>query len=263
MTEARRQIGPGPFRAEHLHDGDRYELSNGHPIYCAPAGRDHADHNLTGSLMLATDPATEWAGVDAGYQADGGTLRAPDIAVGPTPERDGWIPGAPLLAVEYASRGQDEQELQSRIADLLAAGSRYVWVVRLVGPRRVEVYSQDQAMRIVGVDDTLQAPGILRNPIPVRALYEREPAYEAALTNLLQRRGYDSLEAVQAESEARGEARGKVQGGMQTLLMMLDARGIALSEAQRQTIMNSQDPEQLRLWVHRAAVVDSADALFR
>jgi len=165
--------------------------------------------------------------------------------------------------VEYASQGQDEQEIQSRIADLLAAGSRYVWVVRLVGPRRVEVYSQDQPIRIVGADATLQAPGILRNPIPVRALYERELAYDVALTNLLQRRGYDSLEAFLAENEARRVARGVVQGEIQALLAVLDARGMALSEAQRQTILNGRDPEQLRLWLRRAAVVDSADALFR
>ena len=99
MTELHRHTGPGPFRADQLREGDRYELSDGHPSYCAPAGRDHANRNLTGSLVLETDPAIEWAGVDAGYQVDARTLRALDIAVGPPPERDGWIPGAPLLAV--------------------------------------------------------------------------------------------------------------------------------------------------------------------
>jgi hypothetical protein len=107
----------------------------------------------------------------------------------------------------------------------------------------------------MGADDTLHAPGILRNPIPVRALYEREPAYAAALTNLLQRRGYASLEAVQAESEARGEA--------QSLLTVIETRRLAVSEAQRQTILNCRDLAQLRLWLRRAVVVDSADALFR
>ena len=33
---------PSPLRADQLRDGDRYELRSGHPIYCAPAGRDHA-----------------------------------------------------------------------------------------------------------------------------------------------------------------------------------------------------------------------------
>nr|VFK57994.1 MAG: hypothetical protein BECKTC1821F_GA0114240_102118 [Candidatus Kentron sp. TC] len=28
----------GPFSADRIKDGDRYELSEGHRIYCAPAG---------------------------------------------------------------------------------------------------------------------------------------------------------------------------------------------------------------------------------
>ncbi|MFO1429577.1 MAG: Uma2 family endonuclease [Candidatus Competibacteraceae bacterium] len=255
MTESQRQTGHGPFRVEQLHEEDRYELSDGHPIYCAPAGRDHASRSLTGSLVLATDPVAEWSGIDAGYQSDAGTLRAPDIAVGPKPEKDGWIPGAPPLAVEYAGRGQDEAELQDRIADLLAAGTRYVWVVRLVGPRRVEVYAKDEPLRVYGADDTLQAPGILRNPVRVQALYDREIAHEAVLTNLLQRRGYDSLDAVLAEGEANGEAR--------ALLTVLEARGVAMTEAERAAILNSRDLEQLRVWLQRAVVVDTAAALFK
>ena len=46
----------------------------------------------------------------------------------------------PPLALEYASIGQDEDGLQREIVDFLAAGTQLVWVVRLVGPRRVEVY---------------------------------------------------------------------------------------------------------------------------
>ena len=32
--------------------------------------------------VLATDPAVEWAGVDAGFSPNQGDLRAPDIAIG-------------------------------------------------------------------------------------------------------------------------------------------------------------------------------------
>ena len=124
MTEPRSRSGTGPFQVSQLREEDRYELSDGHPVYCAPAGRDHASSNSTGSLVLGTDPVVKWSGVDAGYRIDDGTLRAPDIVVGPLPERDGWISGAPPLAVEYAGRGQDEAELQDRVADLLAAGTR-------------------------------------------------------------------------------------------------------------------------------------------
>lgn len=48
---------PDPFRADHLRDGDRYELSQGHPIYCQPGGPAHAAGNVTGAQVLASDPA--------------------------------------------------------------------------------------------------------------------------------------------------------------------------------------------------------------
>jgi len=259
MTEPCSRSGTGPFQISQLREEDRYELADGHPIYCAPAGRDHASGNSTGSLLLGTDPAVQWSGVDAGYRVDDETLRAPDIAVGPPPERDGWIPGAPPLAVEYAGRGQDEAELQDRVADLLTAGTRFVWVVRLVGPWRVEVYVKDQPVRTYGADDSLLAPGILQNPVPVRALYDRDAAHEEALRNLLQRRGFASLEALQAESEARGRIAGKIEA----LLNLLEVRGFSLTETQRQTILDCQDIERIGTWLQRAAFADSADALFQ
>ena len=259
MTEPRSRSGTGPFQVSQLREEDRYELSDGHPIYCAPAGRDHANGNSTGSLVLGTDPAVKWSGVDAGYRIDDGTLRAPDIAVGPPPERDGWIAGAPPLAVEYAGRGQDEAELQDRVADLLAAGTRFVWVVRLVGPWRVEVYVKDQPVRTYGADDSLLAPGILQNPVPVRALYDRAAAHEEALRNLLQRRGFASLEALQAESEARGRIKGRVEA----LLSLLEVRGLSVTETQRQMILDCQDIEQIGTWLQRAAFADSTDTLFQ
>ena len=82
----------------------------------------------------------ESAGFDTGFTPDEKNLRAPDIAVGNVPDKPGWVSGVPPLAVEYADVGQDEQELQAKIHTLLGAGTRYVWVVRLTGPRRVEVY---------------------------------------------------------------------------------------------------------------------------
>jgi hypothetical protein len=116
-------------RRPQLSDGDRYELSGGHPIYCLPAGREHSARNLTGARVLETDPDVEWAGADAGFAPERGMLRAPDIAVGPAALADlrrGWIPGVPPLAVEYASHDQDENARQAKIADLLCKGTRAI-----------------------------------------------------------------------------------------------------------------------------------------
>ena len=245
--ESNRQPNPehGPFRADQLRDGDRYELTNGHPIYCAPSGRDHAGPNATGAALLDSDPDVQWTGVDAGYSPDPGTLRAPDVSVaGRTgvPGGDGgWIPEAPPLALEYAARGQDEADLRTKIADLLAHGTRLVWVVRLIGPRRVEVHAPGQPMQTLGVGEQLLAPGILRNPVPVAALFDRAAAQDMILRNLLQRRGYTDLAAIH-------EA-GRKEGLADAILTVLSARGLAVDDCTRERLRSTRDPERRRAWL--------------
>ena len=62
--------------------------------------------------------------------------------------------------MEYAGLGQDERELKDKIAELLAAGTRQVWVVRLIGPQRVEVHRPDGPMRVYTASDVLRGSGL-------------------------------------------------------------------------------------------------------
>ncbi|MFN7135140.1 MAG: right-handed parallel beta-helix repeat-containing protein, partial [Myxococcales bacterium] len=135
MSRATKLSESGPFHAAQIAPGSRYELSDGHAILCMPTGGRGSRSNLVGASVLETDPAVASAGVDTGFSPTPKTLRAPDVAVGNVPDAPGWTNVAPPLAVEYADTGQDEEELQARIRDLLAHGTRYVWVVRLVGVR--------------------------------------------------------------------------------------------------------------------------------
>jgi hypothetical protein len=172
----------GPFRSEQLREGDRYELSRGHAIYCAPNGGAGARCTIAGAQVLDSDPMVDSAGIDVGYALEEGTLRAPAIAIGGVPDAHSWVQGAsPPLAVEYAGTGQDEQDLRIKIHELLAHGARFVWVIRLVGPRRVEVHVTGQPLQVLGPGQQLTAPGVLQNPVPVEEHYDREAAHEATL----------------------------------------------------------------------------------
>ncbi|HLM66276.1 MAG TPA: Uma2 family endonuclease, partial [Longimicrobium sp.] len=126
-------LAPGPLLAEQIRPGSRYELSNGHPVYCMPSGKRGGRSNLVGGEVLETDPSVKAAGVDVGFALQENGLRAPDVSVGDFANEPGWASGAPPLAVEYADTGQDEAELRKKIAELLAAGTKHLWVVRLVG----------------------------------------------------------------------------------------------------------------------------------
>ncbi|HYU33148.1 MAG TPA: Uma2 family endonuclease [Thermoanaerobaculia bacterium] len=189
-----RTTSRGPFRADQIRPGDPYELSNGHPIYCMPMGGRGGKAASVGNSVLASDPAVEEVGVDVGFSPSPETLRAPDLSVGQISDQPGWSQGAPTLAVEYADTDQDEADLQIKIQELLAAGTRHFWVVRLTGPW-VEVHQPGQKPRIAHPGEDLEAPGALANPVPVEALYDRDAARRVIFRNLLQRQGsaYASL----------------------------------------------------------------------
>lgn len=246
----------GPFRADQLRDGDRYELSNGHPIYCAPSGWQHASGSMTGGPVLDSDPDVQWSGLDAGISPEPGTLRAPDVVVRATPPSGDstWLTEAPPLAVEYAGPGQDERDLKTKIAELLAAGARLVWVVRLVGPQRVDVHRPDGPMKVYTASDVLEAPGILRNPVPVRALFDRDAAQEVVFRNLLQRRGYASLNEVREE--------GREEGMIDAILALLRGRGLAVDAAVEARLRACHDQEILQRWLLNAAQAGQAQLIF-
>ena len=264
MSSKRLHPADGPFRADQLRSGDPYELRDGHPIECLPSGGRHSKANLSGGLALETDPAVESAGFDTGFTPDEKNLRAPDIAVGNVPDRPGWAPGAPPLAVEYADRGQDEQDLQEKIHILLGAGTRYVWVVRLTGLRRVEVYEPNAPRYLAYPGQQLEAPGVLENPVLVEALYDPDAAHEAALRNLLQRRGYTDLDAVRDE----GREQGREEGELALVLRLLERSLGQISQSDRQrtrqldrdglttlaeTLRDFREEEDLTTWLERNA----------
>jgi Uma2 family endonuclease len=256
------QLGhQGPFRADQLRSGDPYELSNGHPILCLPTGSRGGRATSVGDGVLASDPAVQEVGVDVGFTPSPETLRAPDLSVGEMPDQPGWVQGAPPLAVEYADTGQDEAELQIKMQELFAAGTRYVWVVRLAGPRRVEVHQPGQRSRIANPGEQLEAPGILANPVPVEALWDREAARQVIFRNLLQRQGYASLDAVRAEGEAQGRAEGEAQGVRKAIVTVLQSRGLAVDDDLRTALASCGDPAVLESALRQAATASSAGIL--
>jgi hypothetical protein len=196
-------------------------------------------------MVLDSDPAAPPAGVDAGVSPVPTMLRAPDVAVGGLENEPGWATTAPPLCVEYADRGGDEAELQKKIVELLRCGTRFVWVVRMTGPRRVEVYEPGNDVRTILPGDALHAPGILRNPVPVEALYDREAAHRQTLKNLLQREGYEDLGAVKAE--------GRDEGLRQTILDLCEVLAITPTPQQAEELgaMGTEALDALRQRIKR------------
>ncbi len=204
-------VAPGPFRADQIRSGDPYELSRCHAIFVSPQGRAKALRQGLAFQVLSSDPDAVGVAIDPGISPEPGTLRAPDVALGISDGR-GWETNIPPLALEYADRAQDEDELQAKISELLALGTRHIWVVRLDGPRRVEVYEPGRPMRLVAENGELEAPGLLRNPVPVKALFDRDEADRVTFRNLFQCEGVENLTELVESSREEGRAEGLETG---------------------------------------------------
>ncbi|KYF53742.1 hypothetical protein BE08_09485 [Sorangium cellulosum] len=75
--------------------------------------------------------------------------------------------------------------------------------------------------------------------MPVEALYDREAAHEATLRNLLQRRGYEDIEAIREE----GRKEGHTQGLRAAVRDLCEVLGIALSPERNAAIEAMAGPE--------------------
>jgi hypothetical protein len=65
-----------------------------------------------------------------------------------------------------------------------------------------------------------------------------------------------------SEGKAAGQAEGKAEGRIESLLTILDARGLSVSDAHREQILACSDEAQLDVWLRRALTIDRVDALF-
>ena len=256
-------LAPGPFRAEHMPSKSRYELSDGHPIYCSPTKAQGGRASVVGAHVLDSDPAVRNTAMDAGYEQSPDNLRAPDLSVNlPDGPDVGWVKGVPPLAVEYADSGQDEKELKAKIAEFLAGGTQLIWVVRLTGPRRVQVYESGKPRRDAKPGELLHAPGILQNPVPVEALYDRDASWAATFRNLLARHGYDSLDDVLKEGREEGRKEGEVRGARTALTAMLGHRGLYPTDGQLKRIADCGDAGRLIDWTLLVAGGAELESLF-
>jgi hypothetical protein len=66
----------------------------------------------------------------------------------------------------------------------------------------------------------------------------------------------------QSEVGRNGQVRGRVESKAEDILEVLDARGIAVTDEQRNRISDCQDLDTLNGWIRKAATVASADDLF-
>jgi len=94
------------------------------------------------------------------------TLRGPDVAIVRTDRvpqgrgADGWLEGAPDVAVEVIGDAQSASELARKALEYLEAGGKMVWVID-PEPRRLMLFSEGNRVSVLGPDDTLEGGDVL------------------------------------------------------------------------------------------------------
>lgn len=153
--------------------GLRYELVRGEIITMAAAGGIHGkvhakvlarvlvfveEHNL--GVVFGAE-----TGFKIGHDPD--TVRAPDVSFMTQARWDaqtrpqGFLAGAPDLAVEVVSPGDTSGEVHDKTLMWLEAGTRLVWEVQ---PRSqtVVVHRPDGSSRVLRVQESLDGEDVLR-----------------------------------------------------------------------------------------------------
>jgi len=169
-----------------LGEGDvRRELVNGQVIEMAPVGGVHGHVTSRINRRLAEHVERHGGGVvlvgDVGFvlplPTDPERVRAPDVAF-VSNERlpgeglpQGFLHGAPDLAVEVLSPADNPLDVQQKVRDYLDAGSRLVW---LVAPqaKTVTVYRADGSARLLREQEALDGEEVLPGlTIPLADLF--------------------------------------------------------------------------------------------
>ena len=245
----------------------RDEIIKGRRVVAMPADAPHGDQHFRLDYVVA-------AHVAPGYEGSSDLLtrtgKKSDFATDACIRRTGTDPATGTryleeIAFEVVST-QGEGDAADKAEEMLVRGVRRIFALFVKGPRRVCEWSP-KSRRWMPLDaGTRIEDPCLVTPLAVSALLDAALADNAVVEALKAKRNPEILK-LEAAAEARGEAIGKAEGRAEgeakgtaeAILKVLEARGIAVSQAQREEISRCSDLARLSRWVVRASVATSAE----
>jgi len=245
----------------------RDEIIKGRRVVAMPADAPHGDQHFRLDYVVA-------AHVAPGYEGSSDLLtrtgKKSDFATDACIRRTGTDPATGTryleeIAFEVVST-QREGDAADKAEEMLVRGVRRIFALFVKGPRRVCEWSP-KSRRWMPLDAgaRIEDPCLV-TPLAVSALLDAALADNAVVEALKAKRNPEILK-LEAAAEARGEAIGKAEGRAEgeakgtaeAILKVLEARGIAVSQAQREEISRCSDLARLSRWVVRASVATSAE----
>lgn len=165
------------------------------------------------------------------------------------------------IAFEVVST-QSAVDVTEKAEEMHKRGVRRIFAIFVKGPQRVCEWSpRDRRWMHLDADTLIEAPCLI-TPLSVSALLNAALADSAVVKAMKAKGNPDILEmetAARASGREEGRAEGEAIGMVKAILKILEARGIAVSPAQREEIGRCSDLARLSRWVVRASLAASAD----
>lgn len=229
----------------------RDEVIKGRRVVAMPAAPPHGDQHFRLDYVVA-------AHVAPGYEGSTDLLtrmgKTSDFASDACIRKTGTDPATGTryleeIAFEVVST-QSEGDAADKAEEMLARGVRRVFGIFVKGPRRVCEWSPE-SRRWMPLDagSRIEDPCLV-TPLAAPALLDAALADNAVVEALKAKRNPEILK-LEAAAEARGTAK--------AILRVLEARGVSVSQAQKEEISRCSDLARLSRWVVRASLATSAE----
>jgi hypothetical protein len=244
--------GSFPGLDDHLVEAEitRDEIIGGQRVVLSPAHEPHATEHTELDYVVRAHVAPGYgAATDLLTRHDEESDFATDTCVrkkGVDPQTGGRY--LEEIAFEVVSE-QKERYVREKALRMHRRGVRRIFAVWTKDQRVCEWSPEGQSWRRLAADARIEDPCLV-TPLKVAALLDAAAADDAVVAALAAK-GNPAIRQREAEGEARGQAA--------AILKVLEARGVAVNEAQRQEILCCHDLDRLDQWLSRAIQAASAD----
>ncbi len=248
-------LGAGSFPAVDDHlvvpEVTRDEIIAGRRVIAFPAEAPHGDKqvdldsllrfHMAPGYVVSADLITRFA-VDSDFASDTCVRRE---GVNPATGRR----YLEEIAFEVVST-QAERNATEKAREMYRSGVRRIFGVWVKGRRRVCEWSAESERWSLLEEGSQITDRCLGAPLPVKALLDAALVRRAAV-EALEIQGEPAIQELKEVAKAQGIA--------ESILEVLEARGITVNPAQRDEILGCSDIDRLKRWLWEATLATTAD----
>lgn len=240
---------------------NRYEIVRGVVTYVPPADENHGvRHSKISALVEAHVKRTYEVASDMLTRTSEMNDMAPDVSVFPR-ARDAKTGGRKLEEVIFEVLSTERlKHAGGKAAEYVGRGVREVFAVDVKRQRALRWSSETRGWQLLANEGVIE-DRVFATPLPIAALLDAAKVDDAVAAALLAKKT-PVLEKVKSDAHEEGREEGAIEQARTFVLVALEARGLALDEAQRGLVEQCRDRALLARWLRRAVAAQTAGEVF-